>query len=137
MKLGGILLLPLKLKTESSWEFVNKTIENRGAFNGNRTADEKKCFKSIVFPLFNSPELKAQVKFSDHFLSGVEGVSDYFFRHPQYSKVAVKYFPLDIMRPYEFPVALENILQEIIQRLKQEILKGLQAVLSCKIFEKK
>lgn len=66
----------------------------------------------------------------------LEGVSDYFFRHPQYYKVAVKHFPLDIMRPYEFPGALENILQEIIQRFKKEILKGMQAVLSCKIFGK-
>lgn len=66
----------------------------------------------------------------------LEGVSDYFFRHPLYYKVAVKHFPLDIMRPYEFPGALENILQEIIQRFKKEILKGMQAVLSCKIFGK-
>lgn len=66
----------------------------------------------------------------------LEGVSDYFLRHPQYSKVAVKHFPLDILRPYEFSGALENILQEIIQRFKKEILQGMQAVLSCKIFGK-
>lgn len=66
----------------------------------------------------------------------LEGVSDYFFRHPQYSKVAVKHFPLDILRPYEFPGALENILLDIIQRFKKEIFKGMQAVLSCKIFGK-
>lgn len=66
----------------------------------------------------------------------LEGVSDYFFRHPQYSKVAVKHFPLDILRPYEFPGALKNILQDIIQRFKKEIFKGMQAVLSCKIFWK-
>lgn len=66
----------------------------------------------------------------------LEGVSDYFFRHLRYSKVAIKHFPLDILRPYEFPGAVENILQEIIQRFKKEILKGMQAVLSCKIFEK-
>lgn len=58
----------------------------------------------------------------------IEGVSDYFFRHPQYYKVAVKHFPLDIMRSYEFPGALENILQEIIQRFKKEILK------ECRLF---
>lgn len=40
------------------------------------------------------------------------------------------------MRPYKFPGAFENILQEIIQRFKKEILKGMQAVLSCKIFGK-
>lgn len=66
----------------------------------------------------------------------LEGVSDYFLRHPQYSKVAVKHFPLDILRPYEFPGALENVWQEIIQRFKKEILQGMQAVLSCKIFGK-
>lgn len=66
----------------------------------------------------------------------LEGVSDYFFRHPQYSIVAVKHFPLDILRPYEFPGALENILREIIQRFKKEMSKGMQAILSCKIFGK-
>lgn len=66
----------------------------------------------------------------------LEGVSDYFFRHPQYAKVAVKHFPLDILRPYEFPGALENILRDITQRFKKEIFKGMQAVLSCKIFGK-
>lgn len=66
----------------------------------------------------------------------LEGVSDYFFRHSQYSEVAVKHFPLDILRPYEFPGALENILRAIIQRFKKEIFKGMQAVLSCKIFGK-
>lgn len=66
----------------------------------------------------------------------LEGVSDYFFRHPKYSEVAVKNFPLDILRPYEFQGALENILRDIIQRFKKEIFKGMQAVLSCKIFGK-
>lgn len=66
----------------------------------------------------------------------LEGVSDYFFRHPQYSIVAVKHFPLDILRPYEFPGALENILREIIKRFKKEMSNGMQAILSCKIFGK-
>lgn len=65
----------------------------------------------------------------------LEGVSDYFFKHSQYSKVAVKHFPLDLLRPYEFPDALENVLQEIIQRFKKDIIKGMQAVLSCKILK--
>lgn len=65
----------------------------------------------------------------------LEGVSDYFFRHSQYSTVAVKHFPLDILRPYEFPGAFDNILRELTQRFKKEILKGMQAVLSCKVFK--
>lgn len=86
--------------------------------------------------LINTILVKPSTMFEFKHQIYLEGVSDYFFRHPQYSKVAVKHFPLDILRPYEFPGALENILQDITQRFKKEIFKGMQAVLSCKIFGK-
>lgn len=76
-----------------------------------------------------------------------EGVVDYFFRED--ATFAIEYFPLDILRSYEFSIATGDIWGQIKERLMEE-LKTIQnipmneyeekerhvaEVFSCKIFE--
>lgn len=76
----------------------------------------------------------------------LDGASDYFFRkYPG----AVRYFPLDIIRPYAFSDASPNVWSDLIERLKKELQENRQNngtetdiefprmldVLSCKIFD--
>lgn len=62
-----------------------------------------------------------------------EGVSDYFFRE---DPSLIQHFHLDILRPYDFHDVPGEVYEKICQRLKKEILKGIEEVLSCKIFRK-
>lgn len=80
----------------------------------------------------------------------LDGASDYFFR--RHAEVAVHFFPLDILRPYEFPDVLNYVWGEIIKRFTREIQESIKIegtglnnsasknripeILSCKIFEK-
>lgn len=80
----------------------------------------------------------------------LDGASDYFLR--KYSDVAVRNFPLDIIRSYAFPDASTGVWDNLIKRFKRELQenKNLQEtkmdiescknkipeVLSCKIFDK-
>lgn len=64
----------------------------------------------------------------------LEGVIDYFFKeHPD---VAIKYFPLDLLRAYEFECADVICWKEIIHRLVAEISnQAISEALGCKIFK--
>lgn len=77
----------------------------------------------------------------------LDGASDYFFR--KYPGAAVRYFPLDIIRPYAFLDASPKVWSDLIQRFKKELQENRQndgtekeiefprmlEVLSCKIFD--
>lgn len=79
----------------------------------------------------------------------LDGASDYFIR--SHTKVAVHFFPLDILRPYEFRDAPIDVWREVIERFTRELqesikimetepnntaCKKIPEILSCKIFEK-
>lgn len=77
----------------------------------------------------------------------LDGASDYFFR--KYPGAAVRFFPLDIIRPYAFSDASPKVWSDLIQRFKKELQENRQNngtetdiefprmldVLSCKIFD--
>lgn len=64
----------------------------------------------------------------------LEGVIDYFFsNHPD---VAIKHFPLDLLRAYEFECADATCWKEIIHRLVAEMSnQAIPEALGCKIFQ--
>lgn len=64
----------------------------------------------------------------------LEGVIDYFFSH--HRDVAIKHFPLDLLRAYEFECADEKCWKEIIHRLVAEMYnQAISEALDCKIFQ--
>lgn len=65
----------------------------------------------------------------------LEGLVDYFFR--EHFEVAVKHFPLYILRTCEFQTISETRLNNLVRRLIHDLFKSaLSEALSCRIFER-
>lgn len=65
----------------------------------------------------------------------LEGITDYFFR--EHFEVAVRHFPLYILRTCEFQAIAEKRLSSLVRRLIHDLFKSaLSEALSCRIFER-
>lgn len=100
---------------------------------------------SLLYTILVKPSTMFEFKHQIY----LDGASDYFLR--KYSDVAIRYFPLDIIRSYAFPDAFTSDWDILHQRFKRELQKNLSLqetemdiessksvipeVLSCKIFD--
>lgn len=101
--------------------------------------------ESLIYTILVKPSTMFEFKHQIY----LDGASDYFLR--KYSDVAIRNFPLDIIRSYAFPDAYTSDWNNLRQRFKRELQKNISLqetemdiescksvipeVLSCKIFD--
>lgn len=101
--------------------------------------------ESLIYTILVKPSTMFEFKHQIY----LDGASDYFLR--KYSDVAIRNFPLDIIRSYAFPDAYTSDWDNLRQRFKRELQKNISLqetemdiesckslipeVLSCKIFD--